>query len=595
MRQASDGRARQSLAKGLRLLGLTRGWVIYWALLVSLASALIVGRLLDIPNSLRGVALHVLLLAWLVLLQAQFWAWLPGHARWRHLSTATVAGLFLFALIALHFANFASFEFLHTGPSLSLVPAYLAHMHHVSAAAGVSFPLIALFTGLLLIAAVALCLWLFGPDEARPPRSIPALVLIALGLLVHSAQLPYFKKHEFLHRLAYGFPTEIAPRSLMDLSKPHPRPRYADAKQTISPRPLVLITIDSLRPDATQLYGNPTLNTPFLAKLHRQGKLRVYDNAHSICAVSYCGLLGIIASRSWEGLQYPPDNIADALADNGYKSHFILSGAHDSYFGLGRKYGPNVAFRREGTDAAGEYPNDDRLIDRWIAELPQPSGSRNFYWFHLMDVHNLGLRSEPDVATIRDPVLLARMREQGSALKRYAQRYHDGIVTSDRTVARIFDWLDDTGQIDDALVIITADHGEYLGEGGRTAHGGVPWGVLSHVPLAIYDARGADWPARDPVSTLDIAPTFLKAIGARIPLDFEGVALQETTSRCAVPAGSQQTRSLIGARGKPRYWRDVDGGEYLERPDSIGPLSHPVRTGRDRKIAMQLQSCNRRK
>ena len=56
------------------------------------------------------------------------------------------------------------------------------------------------------------------------------------------------------------------------------------------------------------------------------------------------------------------------------------------------------------------------------------------------------------------------------------------IAEVDHHIGRLLDWLDDTGQAGNTLVVVTADHGEMLGD-----HGDVdkskPWEGSAHVPL----------------------------------------------------------------------------------------------------------------
>ncbi len=577
------------------MLGLTPQWCRYGAALILVSTALIVGRWLELPNSYRGFLLHLGILTFAVIAQAQIWAWLPITSIWAKRARIALAGCFLFAMVALQVTNFVSFEFLHTGPSIGLVPAYISHLHHVAAAVGVS--LVAIGTGVALTLCLCIAVvWFIFRDEKDYSRKSPlALAMLVLALGAHSLTPDYFKKHEFLHKIAYGFPTELAPRSLMDLTQPRLEPRYASPPSQVDARPLVLITVDALRADATHVYGNATRNTPFLSELAEANKLRRFDQTYSICSVSYCGLLGIIASRSWDGMTRTPDNIADALADHGYRNHFFLSGAHESYFGLKGQYGENIATYREGADAAGQYPNDDRLLLRWIENFPIQRGESNFYWFHLMDVHNLGLRRSEVTVEIQDAQLQERIERGGSSLATYAQRYHDGILSADRTIAEIFGWLDRTEQLEDALVVITSDHGEYLGEGNRTAHGGMPWEPTINVPLLVYGNEVASWPTRNISSTVDVAPTILEAIGARIPLGYEGIPLQRPTTRCAVRAASRATRVLIGEGSSPRLWSDEEGDEFLEPASSNGPLTNRVDTSSEREQANNLKACASRR
>lgn len=94
----------------------------------------------------------------------------------------------------------------------------------------------------------------------------------------------------------------------------------------------------------------------------------------------------------------------------------------------------------------------------------------------------------------------------------------------DHHIGRLLDWLEATGQADDTMVVLTADHGEMLGDlglwGKRT-----PFRAASHVPLMIrapgLGAGTVDAPSR----SVDLAPTLLDAFGAQVPRQMQGQKL----------------------------------------------------------------------
>jgi arylsulfatase A-like enzyme len=103
-----------------------------------------------------------------------------------------------------------------------------------------------------------------------------------------------------------------------------------------------------------------------------------------------------------------------------------------------------------------------------------------------------------------------------------------GLATEvDTHIGRVVDFLKQSGQYDDTLLIVTADHGEMLGD--RHC-----WGKSSfydasyHVPLIIRQpgntARaGAEVAA--PTESIDIAPTILEWVGQEVPNAMDGRSL----------------------------------------------------------------------
>ncbi|MCB1463670.1 MAG: sulfatase-like hydrolase/transferase [Nitratireductor sp.] len=91
----------------------------------------------------------------------------------------------------------------------------------------------------------------------------------------------------------------------------------------------------------------------------------------------------------------------------------------------------------------------------------------------------------------------------------------------DDQMGRLFDYLEKTGRMDDTMIVITSDHGDYLGDHWLGEK------ELFHdcsvrVPLIVYDPRTEADTARGSVcdalvESIDLAPTFMEAIGARSP------------------------------------------------------------------------------
>ncbi|MFW5798820.1 MAG: sulfatase-like hydrolase/transferase [Planctomycetota bacterium] len=93
-------------------------------------------------------------------------------------------------------------------------------------------------------------------------------------------------------------------------------------------------------------------------------------------------------------------------------------------------------------------------------------------------------------------------------------------------VGRILKTLDDTGQRDNTLVVFTSDHGELLGDRGRTGKGPAFDGS-SRVPL-VMRLPGVIEPGRvhtDIVEAVDIVPTILELCAVQVPPTMQGRSL----------------------------------------------------------------------
>ncbi len=123
------------------------------------------------------------------------------------------------------------------------------------------------------------------------------------------------------------------------------------------------------------------------------------------------------------------------------------------------------------------------------------------------------------------------------------------IKQCDDQLGRLLDHLDATGQADSTMIVLTSDHGDYLGDHWMGEKD------LFHeqsvkVPMIIFDPRTSADPSRDTtcdalVESIDLPATFIEAAGGE------------------VPAHIVEGRSLMPwLRGEAPEWRDFVISEY---------------------------------
>jgi arylsulfatase A-like enzyme len=111
--------------------------------------------------------------------------------------------------------------------------------------------------------------------------------------------------------------------------------------------------------------------------------------------------------------------------------------------------------------------------------------------------------------------------------------YAGEVTLTDRWLGHFLDTLDLTGVMDDAMIILTTDHGFLLGEHGLI---GKPWSALSdsnlyqelvHIPLVICHPalREPGGRTQHLVQMVDLYPTILDAFGMEIPRGIHGRSL----------------------------------------------------------------------
>jgi arylsulfatase A-like enzyme len=181
---------------------------------------------------------------------------------------------------------------------------------------------------------------------------------------------------------------------------------------------------------------------------------------------------------------------------------------------------PNLKFDNT-TDPNVTGPQHEAIAERLLQD-PALEHTPFFAWFHFMDPHDAYLSHAPEVPpyghTRRD--------------------LYDGEVTfTDQYVGRVLDYVATRPWADKTAIVITADHGEALGEKNQVAHGFELWEHLVRVPL-LFVIPGLSPRHIDVArSAIDLAPTICALLGVAPDPGFEGTSL--------VP-------ELMGAPAEPR-------------------------------------------
>jgi len=155
--------------------------------------------------------------------------------------------------------------------------------------------------------------------------------------------------------------------------------------------------------------------------------------------------------------------------------------------------------------------------------------------------------------------------------------YYAMIAQIDHQVGRILAVLDARDLASETLVLFSADHGDYMGDHGMILKGPIHYEALVRVPLLVRGpgfAPGAR--IDDPVGTIDIAPTALRACGLPIPTALEGRPLGQgpreyILTEDDILRGILAFRTLTTRRWRvTRNERDPAGGELYDLHEDPG-------------------------
>jgi len=299
---------------------------------------------------------------------------------------------------------------------------------------------------------------------------------------------------------------------------------------------VVVIIIDSLRADRMQAYGYARETTPFLASLVDSGRMKKVKDAFSTCSESFCGITSTLGSREFQDISAETFQLQDVLHDEGYQTWFLLSGNHRAWNGLPRFYHATDSTMFDGSQTERYTMDDDRLVLEGLERVPPSSLEQPaFFYIHLMSTHYLGVQfPESHVFTGADDRVSPGLEPYKILDKlNKPDRYDDKVRQADGMVRRLFGALGAKHYLDDAVVVVTGDHGEGLGER-HWAHGWNLYNEDIRIPLLLYEAPGvpaATYPDLTFGAQVDIAPTILDRLGLPIPDSWAGASLVSPTKR----------------------------------------------------------------
>ncbi len=324
---------------------------------------------------------------------------------------------------------------------------------------------------------------------------------------------------------------------------------------------VLLITIDTLRADAVGFSGNREVATPVLDRLAGAGRVFTFAHAHNVVTLpSHANILtGLYpyghGIRENTGFALPAriPTLATLLAGKGYQTAaFVAAFPLDSRFGLNQGFGVY-----DDSYPLGSRPDRFEMVQRRGDQVVAPAlawwrghaSAKRFCWVHLYDPH----------APYQPP--------QPFADRFKTQPYLGEVAATDSFLAPLLDSFL-AGKEKPAIVVVTSDHGEALGDHGELTHGLFTYESTLKVPLVVW-GRGVA-PGRDDRSArhVDLVPTLLGLLGVPVPAGLAGRSLLDPEATDGATASYFESLSTNLNRG----WAPLRG----------------VLVGRDKWISLPL-------
>ncbi len=219
------------------------------------------------------------------------------------------------------------------------------------------------------------------------------------------------------------------------------------------------------------------------------------------------------------------------------------------------------SFRVPDGHGNAAHPDASWVVAAGKSWLERHRGENAFLYLHLMDPHFPYRDHEEPAAVAPDlPALAAGARPVAAGERELLSRLYAGEVRYvDRVLGEFLRQLPD-----EAVVVLTSDHGESLGERDCWGHGLNLYQEALHVPLLIRGPGIASGAVEEPVQHLDLAPTLLDLVGVQVPPEMVGRSLLEGGSARAIVS------STFGAGPLRWSWRRGDDKVLLRMAEQPG-------------------------
>lgn len=305
------------------------------------------------------------------------------------------------------------------------------------------------------------------------------------------------------------------------------------------PALIVLLIVDTLRADHLGLYGYGRDTSPNLDRLGAESLVFTRMVAQSSWTTPATGsiLTGQVPRRHGaehlsERMRADAPVLAGALRDAGWRTGgFVTNTNARGALGFARGFDEHRLLA-EDPESESVYASFDELVGEALAWLDQGDDRPTFLYLHPSDPHGpyappAACRDrfaprdvDPELRASRTPLALVRDEEKfqtPAARALLVARYDEEIACLDEAFGRLRAALEERGLFEDAIVVVTSDHGEEFFDHGHLGHGRTLFGEQLNVPLILRWPGYAPGRRRGLARQVDIAPTLLHGLGLAGP------------------------------------------------------------------------------
>lgn len=289
---------------------------------------------------------------------------------------------------------------------------------------------------------------------------------------------------------------------------------------------VILISIDTCRADHLGCYGDTRGITPNVDAIAAEAT--VFERSYSPVPMTLPAHSSMMtgADPVFHGVH---DNLRYRLADQHttlaeiMRERGYVTAGFVSAFVLDQRFGLAQGFDHYDDQFSGAHKvvnilerKADQTTARALDWLEAHHDEPFFLFLHYFDPHDDYQPPQPYATTFADAP------------------YAGEVAFVDDCIGRVIERLKALGLYDDALIIVTADHGEMLGEHGEPTHSYFIYESAVRVPLVIR-APGQTQARRvaEPTGLIDILPTICAFLGVDVPDTVQGIDLSKAVRGAA--------------------------------------------------------------
>lgn len=290
---------------------------------------------------------------------------------------------------------------------------------------------------------------------------------------------------------------------------------YKDFIKKTQNKNIIILSVDALRADRFSEEYLQNNRFPNLMRLYSESVH--FEKAYSVCSSTRGSVLsmlyGIYNYKSFSELAP-----LEILIQDGWNTISVNTGGFfekylkiyaDKFFTHKYSSGSSKDVIFKGASVS------HKLTNKIIEVIQRHRGEKFLLWSHNPDPHGWEYY---DYVT-------GRIGDSYDRRVNSANRYDMSLSSVDKGIGMLLKFLKKEGLLDELIIIVTADHGEALGEKGYILHCNYIDNVLTHIPLFIRIPGIGPQELNIPVSLVDLFPTILAManIPCSIPYDGENL------------------------------------------------------------------------